>query len=87
MPEIRLGVSGPLVRIQSSRPLSGTSRPSWQHHGNKTAPNQRWVGDTTEFVIGENAKLSGGDSRSVFPIRRRLGFDRRLPGSPSAARW
>lgn len=21
------------------------------------APNQRWVGDTTEFVIGENAKL------------------------------
>ena len=21
------------------------------------APNQRWVGDTTEFVIGEHAKL------------------------------
>jgi transposase InsO family protein len=21
------------------------------------APNQRWVGDTTEFVIGENGKL------------------------------
>jgi putative transposase len=22
------------------------------------APNERWVGDTTEFVIGENGKLS-----------------------------
>jgi hypothetical protein len=42
------------------------------------APNHRWVGDTTEFVIGENAKLYlGGDSRSLFPIRRRLGNRRR----------
>ena len=23
----------------------------------RTAPNQRWVGDTTEFVIGEQRKL------------------------------
>ena len=24
---------------------------------NRTAPNQRWVGDTTDFVIGESGKL------------------------------
>src|SRR4029453_3652092 len=26
-------------------------------HFPATGPNERWVGDTTEFVVGENAKL------------------------------
>ena len=38
------------------------------------APNQRWVGDTTEFVIGEQRQaLSRGDPGSVLAVRRRLG--------------
>ena len=42
------------------------------------APNQRWVGDTTEFVIGEQRQaLPRGDPRSVFALRRRLGDQRR----------
>ena len=41
------------------------------------APNQRWVGDTTEFVIGENGKLYlGRDSRSVLAVRGGLGDQR-----------
>jgi putative transposase len=40
-------------------------------------PNQRWVGDTTEFVIGEHGKLYLRDSRSVFAVRGRLGDQRR----------
>ena len=32
------------------------------------APNQRWVGDTTEFVIGSTGKLQ---SSSVTPLRSR----------------
>ena len=40
-------------------------------------PNQRWVGDTTEFVIGSSAKLYlAGDPRSLFPLHRRLGGQR-----------
>ena len=39
--------------------------------------NQRWVGDTTEFVIGETGKLYlGGDSRLVFPVRGGMGDQR-----------
>ena len=42
------------------------------------APNQRWVGDTTEFVIGEQRQaVSGRDPGSVLPVRRRLGGQRR----------
>ena len=37
-----------------------------------TAPNQRWVGDTTEFLIGENGKLYLA-AILVFPVRGRLG--------------
>ena len=49
------------------------------------APNQRWVGDTTEFVIGEQRQaVSGGDSRSVFPVRRRLGDQRRQRSTADA---
>ena len=49
------------------------------------APNQRWVGDTTEFVIGEQRQaVSGGDSRSVFALRRRLGDQRRQRSTPHA---
>ena len=29
----------------------------WTGSSRPTAPNQRWVGDTTEFVIGESGKL------------------------------
>ena len=34
------------------------------------APNQRWVGDTTEFVIGESTKLY---LAAVLAVHRRLG--------------
>jgi transposase InsO family protein len=40
---------------------------------NATAPNRRWLGDTTAFVIGESGKLSRRDSRSVLSVHRRLG--------------
>ncbi len=46
------------------------------------APNQRWVGDTTEFVIGTNGKLylAAGTAprapRFVLPRCRRLGGER-----------
>ena len=44
----------------------------------RRAPNQRWVGDTTEFVIGDQRQaLPGGDPRSVLAVRRRLGGQRR----------
>ena len=47
------------------------------------APNQRWVGDTTEFVIGEQRQaVSGGDPRSVLAIHRRLGRQRRQRPAP-----
>ena len=42
------------------------------------APNQRWVSDTTEFVIGDECQaLSGGGARSVLALRRGLGDQRR----------
>ena len=41
-------------------------------------PNQRWVGDMTEFKIGDRRQaVSGGDSRFVFAIHRWLGGQRR----------
>ena len=47
------------------------------------APNQRWGGDTTEFVIATSGKLYlAGDPRSVLPGRRRLGAQCRQ-GPPS----
>ena len=60
-------------RGQSARPAV---------HGRR-GPNQRWVGDTTEFVIGEQRQaLSGGDPRSVLAVRRRLGRQRRQRSAP-----
>ena len=42
------------------------------------APNQRWVGDTTEFVIGEGAKLYlAAILDTVLALRGRLGDQRR----------
>ena len=42
------------------------------------APNQRWVGDTTEFVIGEQRQaLSRGGPGPVLAVHRRLGAQRR----------
>jgi transposase InsO family protein len=42
------------------------------------APNRRWVGDTTEFVIRrERQTVPGGDSRFVLAIRGRLVGERR----------
>ena len=38
------------------------------------APNQRWVGDTTEFVIGSSGKLYlAAVSRPLLTLRDRLG--------------
>jgi len=40
-------------------------------------PNQRWVGDTSEFLVGHGTKaVCGGDSRSVLALRGRLGRER-----------
>ncbi len=40
-------------------------------------PNQRWVGDTSEFLIGEHGKLYlAAIPRSVFAVCRRLGDQR-----------
>ena len=42
------------------------------------APNQRWVGDTSEFLIGDGGKLYlAGDPRPVLAVRRGLGRERR----------
>jgi hypothetical protein len=39
------------------------------------APNQCWVSDMTEFVIGEKRQaVSGRDSRPLFAVRRRVGI-------------
>jgi putative transposase len=41
-------------------------------------PNQRWVGDTTEFVIGGRRQaLSRGRPRPLLAVRRGLGGQRR----------
>ena len=41
------------------------------------APNRRWVGDTTEFVIGESGKLYlAAILDLVLAVRRRLGRQR-----------
>ena len=41
------------------------------------APNQRWVGDTTEFLVGSSAQaLRRRDPRSLLAVRRRLGGER-----------
>jgi len=48
---------------QPSRPSDRGQRPGPRLHcafhpsWSAAAPNQRWVGDTTEFVIGDGAKL------------------------------
>ena len=42
------------------------------------APNQRWVGDTTEFVIGESGKLYLAAILDLYlALRRRLGASAR----------
>ena len=41
------------------------------------APNRRWVGDTTEFVIAETGKLYFHNPRPVLAVRGRLGGERR----------
>jgi len=42
------------------------------------APNRRWVGDTTEFVIGESGKLYLGAILDLFSrVGGRLGRQRR----------
>ena len=49
------------------------------------APNQRWVGDTTEFVIGDQRQaLPGGDPGLVLAVRRRLGGQRGERSPPDA---
>ena len=40
---------------QPPRPIVAANRLDRQFTA--VAPNQRWVGDTTEFVIGESGKL------------------------------
>ena len=57
------------------------------------APNQRWVSDTTEFVIGSSGKLSRGRLGSVLAVYRGVGrqrrersaFDDRRPGGRAHA--
>jgi transposase InsO family protein len=42
-------------------------------------PNQRWVSDTTAFVIGRGGRalVPGGGPRPLLALRRRLGAQRR----------
>jgi transposase InsO family protein len=52
-------------------------------------PNQCWVGDTTELLIGPNGReaVSRGDPRSVLALRRRLvalGGERSAPHDQGA---
>ena len=48
-------------------------------------PNRRWVGDTTEFVIGESGKLYlARDPRPVLAVHRGLGGQRRQRPAPDA---
>ena len=45
---------------------------------NAERPNQRWVGDTSELRIGEQRQgVPGSGPRSVLPVRRGLGRERR----------
>ena len=46
------------------------------------APNQRWVGDTTEFVIGSSGTLSRRRPRPVLAVCGRLGRERRQRSPP-----
>ena len=51
------------------------------------APNQRWVGDTTEFVIGEQRQaLSRRGPGSVLAVHRRLGGQRGQRSASDASR-
>jgi putative transposase len=50
-------------------------------------PNQRWVGDTTELVIGESGDaVSRRRARSLFTIRRGLGGQRLQRPAPDDQR-
>ena len=69
------------ARVPTSAPSSRTTQPVaanlLDRQFTAATPNQRWVGDTTEFVIGDSGKLYLAPILDLYlALHRGLGGER-----------